>query len=255
MDNYILIKSQSRNPTLSLSSSNFTILLKDKVILNGRKQLCLVNFLGYNTVYNIDSSNNTINFYENSTNKTAIIASGFYNADTLASEIQVVLNNASGGYNTYTVSYSILTNRYTISAGNAFQLLFSSGANAANSPWKVMGFSNSNGTSGIDTTLATSTTGNDVVNLSLPLSFYIQINSFGSCNFLTTDGDTFTFYVPSVSSNGQIIEYRSGGYFEQWINIPSNINVIERISVVLKGRNGKELNLNGSEFEMVLAIK
>lgn len=255
MENYLLIKSQSRNPTLSISSSNFTILLNDKVMLYGRKQLCLVNFLGYNTLYNIDSNNNTINFFENSLNKTATLASGFYNANTLSTEISNVLTNASGGYNTYTVTYSTLTNKYTISAANNFQLLFSSGANASVSPFKVMGFSNSNGTSGIDTTLGTSTTGYDIVNLTLPLSFYVQINSFGSSNFKSTDGDTFTFYVPSVSSNGQIIEYRSGGYFEQWINIPSNMNVIERINVVLRGRDGKDLNLNGSEFEMVLAIK
>ena len=173
----------------------------------------------------------------------------------ILTEIGTVLTTASGGYNTYTVTYSTLTNKYTISASNNFQLLFSSGTNASTSPWKVTGFSNSNGTSGIDTTLSTSTTSTDVVNLSLPLSFYVQINTFGSSNFKTTDGDTFTFYIPSVSSNGGIIEYRSGGYFEQWINIPSYINVIERIDVVLRGRNGKDLNLNGSEFEMVLAIK
>ena len=256
MDNYLLIKSQSRNPTLSLSSSNFTILLNDKVMLLGRKQLGLVNFIGYNTLYNIDSSNNKIDFYENLiVMPPATLASGFYNANTLATEIGNALTTASSGYNTYTVTYSTLTNKYTVSAGNNFKLLFSSGKNASVSPWKVMGFSNSNGTSGIDTTLGTSATGNDIVNLTLPLSFYIQINSFGASNFKSTDGDTFTFYVPSVASNGEIIEYRSGGFFEQWINIPSNINVIERINVVLRGRDGKDLNLKGSEFEMVLAIK
>lgn len=254
MNNFILVNSQSRNSSLSSSSSNLTILLNDKIRLNGRTKLSLEYFVCYATIFQIDATNNKIDFFENATNKSSTLTNGFYDATTLATEIKTRLDATSGGYNTFTVTYSTSTKKYTISAGNNFRLMFSTGSNASTSAWKVMGFSNSTGTSGIDTTSGTSTTSVDIINLSLPLSFYIQINNFGSVNFKSTDGDTFTFYIPASSSNGEIIEYKSNTHFQQVVQIPSNMNVIDRLDIVLKARNGTSLNLNGSEFEMILSI-
>lgn len=255
MNNFIVVNSQSRNTVLSSSSSNFSVTLNDKVRLNGRTKVSLEYFVCYATIFQIDSTNNKIDFFENATNKSSTLTSGFYDASTLATEIKTRLDATSGGYNTFTVTYSSSTRKYTISAGNNFRLMFSTGTNASTSAWKVLGFSNSTGTSGIDTTLGTSTTSVDVVNLSLPLSIYIQINNFGSVNFKTTDGDTFTFYIPCTSYSGEVIEYKSANYFEQTVELPPSMNVIDRIDIVLKGRNGSSINLNGSEFQMVLSLK
>ena len=254
MNNSILVRSLSRNSTLSTSSSSFVIQLNNnKIVLDGARKLKLKYFILYGTIYQVTSTSNYIDFNENSTNKSCTITPGFYDANTLASTIASTLTTASSGYNTYTVSYNSVTKLMTFSAGNSFSLLFSSGSHASSSMYKILGFTSSNGLTGIDTVAGTSVTSNYIVNLTLPLSLYINITTLGQ-NIVSTDADFFTFYIPSSATNGGIIEYKEHSYFYQDVRIPPNVNVIERLHIQIVGPNNVALNLNNSEFEMLLEL-
>lgn len=90
----------------------------------------------------IDSTNNKINFKHNGGSElTATITSGGYTVSELETEIDAQLTSASGA-NVFTVEYLTATGKWRItSAGSAFELLFDTGTNAANSIATTIGFS------------------------------------------------------------------------------------------------------------------
>lgn len=252
MSRDILIRSLSRTSG-STSSSDFTIQFFQRLALDTRRKLKLKYFMLYNTVYNITTSNQNIDFNENSTNKTCAIPVGIWDAVSLATQVGTSMTTASSGYNTFTCTYSLTTKKFTISAGNNFSLLFSTGSNASTSMWEPLGFASSNGLSGTNTTAATSTTGTQVSNLSLPLSLCILISNLTAPN-VTSDGSMYSFYLPLSSSGGGIIEYFENSYFEQEIDIPMNFTQLDRLNILLVSANNTSVNLNGSEWEMILSL-
>jgi hypothetical protein len=70
--------------------------------------------------------------------RAAALAAGNYDADSLATEIAAEMTAVGG--QTYTCTYSNTTNSFTISAPSNFSLLWSSGANKANSACDTLGF-------------------------------------------------------------------------------------------------------------------
>ena len=247
---YILVRSLSRT-TGSTSSSNFSISLNPPIRLERKKRLKLEYLQMYSTIYNIDATNNNLDFFENATNKSIIaITTGIYDATSLGTSLQTALNNASGGFNTYTVSFNTQTKKYTLSAGNAFILKF---ANALTSLWKIMGYSTSGGITSVDSVSGTTTSSPFVVNFSLPLSVYIQIPTFQS-NYITTSQDRFTYYVPLTVSSGGIVEYKSKDYWDQYINVDPYTTSLNKLEVLLTGANNSAMNLQNSEWEMILEM-
>lgn len=248
--NNIVIRSLSRQSS-STSSSNYIVQLNTPFIVGNKRKLKLVYFVCYNTIYNVSSSNNNIDFKSGATTYSASVSAGIYDATTLATSLQTAMNNQLAGF---TVSYNINQKTYTISNASSFSLLFSSGSHASTSLWQVLGFSSSNGLNGVDTASATSTTSTQAVDFNLPLSMYIKLNNISTVEFLSSDQDYFSFYLPLNSSNGSIVEYTENQYFEQYITIPDNMRVINRFEVQYSGPNGTSVNLNGSESELVLSL-
>lgn len=82
-----------------------------------------------NSVYPINSTNNTFVFRENSgvVDFTATVSAGSYTGTDMASALQTAMN-ASGAANTYTVTFSSTTYKITISANgvNTFNIQSSS---------------------------------------------------------------------------------------------------------------------------------
>ena len=103
----ILIDSKDRTSS-SVSTSDFVIQLDQQI--TDIKQIQLDMAILPVTFYNImTGSNDVLTFVENSTTKTATLSAACYTATGLATEIQSKLNVASGGYNTFTVTYSSST--------------------------------------------------------------------------------------------------------------------------------------------------
>lgn len=101
--------------------------------------------------FTIGNTNKYINFKEDGgTERTATIALATYimgttsaTASTLCAAIKTAMEAAAGAAGTYTVSYSYSTKKVTIAVSggaSAVQLLWSTGANAANSARTILGW-------------------------------------------------------------------------------------------------------------------
>lgn len=245
----ILVNSASRISS-SVSSSNFKIQFPNNIYLQERRYIRLAYVGMYNTFYNVNSTNNFINFRVGVTVYTTSVAPGIYNANTLASALQTAMTAQIA--NTWAIAYNSTTKLYTISGTSAFQLLFSTGSNANVSLWKVLGFASSNGLTGIDTTSATSTTSTQVVQINEPLFVYITLNNISSDQTFTSDGDSFSFVIPVDTQGGELIEINANESFDQYIKVPDNLCFINSLQITLSGRNAQALSLNGSEWIMIL---
>lgn len=90
-----------------------------------------------NIIPTIKTGSNTLVFFENGLTvpRTATIAPGFYDGLTLATALQSAMNSA-GAANTYTVSYSTITRKFTITTtiSNTFAIT------AASTSLEILGF-------------------------------------------------------------------------------------------------------------------
>lgn len=108
--------------------------------------------------YEIDSSNNKINFKDSvmGSELTATIPVGNYEREDLLTEMKTQLDVV--GSDTYTVSYASSTGLFTIASdGSYLDLLFNSGSDSANTIADAIGFDSSS-----DYTGATSYTGSTI---------------------------------------------------------------------------------------------
>lgn len=248
----IVIDSKSR-ASYSSSSSNCIFQLSNAISLAGRKYVRLLNFTCYSTVYNITSANNNIDFEENATVKLATVPAGFYTASTLATAVKTALDTASGGFATFTVTYSSTTGKFTIASTQSFELLFATGANSAASLFDVLGWTDASGINPVDTAPATSATAPFIADLSAPSQFYITINEFDTHHH-TTEQTYFTFVVPNTSALGSVSTFNYNANYDQTINISNNLSYLRTFSVRIHDVRGRVLDLNNSEWSMMLEL-
>lgn len=246
----LFISSASRT-TASESSSNFAIKFPTNNYLQNRRNMRLAYLGMYNTFYNVDASNNNLNFRVGATTYSiTAITPGSYDANTLAGLVQTAMTSQIA--NSWNVSYNSNTKKYTISGTSAFELLFASGAQAATSLWKVLGFASSNGLTGIDTSSATSTTSTQIGQLTHPLVCYVKLSINSDQTFSSDAGDCFTFAIPVNVQPGELIEYKANDTFDQYTKLSDNMNFINSIAINLAGQNFTDLSLNGSEWICIL---
>ena len=82
-----------------------------------------------NGVFYIYAGNNKIDFNEGGGELTATLTNGYYNGQTLATEIKTQMEVT--GALTYTVTYSETTAKFSISGSGSFTLLWNTGTNKA----------------------------------------------------------------------------------------------------------------------------
>lgn len=102
--------------------------------------------------YNIDETNNIINFDEGSGELSAAIQPGNYSFEQLMVQIKNALDLASTLPQAYFVTALRSTRKVQITAAANFDLLISSGTQAGVSPWSLLGFTNGDMTGGNDYT-------------------------------------------------------------------------------------------------------
>jgi hypothetical protein len=80
---------------------------------------------------------------------------------------------------------------------------------------------------------------------------YINITNLQS-NGVSTDSNNpnFTYYVPCNSASGGLVEYKCNSYFDQVATVDKPF--ISQFNVQLQGVGNSTVNLNGSEWEMIL---
>lgn len=170
------------------TSSNFILTLY-KPIRNVRCiKLRTVSFP--NVVYNVNSSNNVINWTNGSTYNYQI-PPGFYPINTLLSTIQTGMNNADP--NSYALAYSNTTEVVYINGTAAFQINFG----VANSCASLLGFpASTTGVSNLQTAP-------NAPNLLYPISIFINIMEIGTPS--RVKDTNFTWFIPLINQNSTVL--------------------------------------------------
>ena len=240
---YLFIPSALRRNPHTTSTDDIVYDLREEI--RGKYSLEFMTF--FNSIYNIRSTNNTIYFYENGTDKSCTITPGVYDDATLATAMKTALDTASGGFNTFTVTYSSITGKYTFSGTSNFHFTFESFT--ANTIAKVIGFYR------VDGVAATSQTGDfmaqlqgvDLIGVDIRTNdrlFDFYDNHQGSSYFtfvIPNNVDNFTAmtYKPDQSSP-VVLDFGVGPY-------------VNHIQITIKdGVTGDALSLNGADYYIVL---
>lgn len=249
----ITIRSIDRH-TSSESSSNCKFYLTPGIDLGEAKKTTLkLEFAQiFNTPYHIQASNCVIDFYENGSDKVATLSHGYYDAGSLASEIASKMTTASG-VNTFLVTYATLTRRFTFTANTMnFQMKLLTGASAASSPWRELGFLSSNGLAAVDSTIAMAITPDFPVNLTLPMSWYVNIPELGLRSQSTSSTQPiYSLYLPMTSSSGFLSEYTKLLPAQELI---AHERWLRNFSVQWF-TGDTELSLQNSEWEIVFSVE
>jgi hypothetical protein len=184
------------------------------------------------TFYNINSSNNVLNYSIEGTNYSFIIAQGNYNVINLK---DYLMSNLPG----FIITYSPITNKYTFTQ-NYYGFTFLNTSTCLN----ILGFSQQTITSN-----GTSLTSTQSVNLNpircvcicsdLPSS-NISLNSKNKNNILCS--------IPITTQPNSIITYLNHNNFK----INTYANVLSSIRIQLMDQDGNLLNLNGTNWSMTI---
>jgi len=106
----------------------------------GIKNIKVIYTAGYDEFAIVASSNDKINFNIGASELTATLTAGTYSAATLCTEIDTQLT-AADATGTYTVSFNNVTCKFTLARSTGtFQLLWTSGTNAATSVGDTLGY-------------------------------------------------------------------------------------------------------------------
>ncbi len=194
-----------------------------------------------NSMYNIDSTNNTILFYENATAKSATITAGFYTSTNIAAAVKTALDTASGGHNTFTVSYSSSTGKLTISAGNAFYFRWASDAD--NTCYRELGFQKANTASG------TSITAPCCLNLNACNQLLLNISN-AHASYQSTSYTQGNVLIPLEANGLEFKTYYFNRDIQQCVQFDTNA---KRITLTLRDDLGRIRSLNGTDYSLVLS--
>lgn len=166
MNKYLFVNSNSRS---NGTNSNFTVDLGSTLNFDD-KRAKFVDIQIPGSWYNIRTGvNNNILFNEGSGNLTAVLTPGQYNITTLAAEIKAKMEAV--GTLTYTVSFSSITLKTTISATGNFELKFGTETSYI---WHILGFEN------VDTANLSSHTSPNSFNMTGCQGFFIKSNTLSN---------------------------------------------------------------------------
>lgn len=232
---YVTIDSRDRSAG---TSTQFRVILPDGI--HNIRQVKLLGCDIPNTVYNI-TTNNMLTFTRAGTTYIATLTPAAYTKESFPGAIAACMNAVDP--NAYTCTYNPSTLKMTIAGGSAFVLNLSS----ANSPWYEMGFTQN------DTSAATSITSPNVMNLSLPISLYIEIPQIGLGSTSSRANDRCTFRIPMNAIAGEFVYFQQNANYEQCYKY-SSVITLANFDVRLRTRNGSTVELNGGDWQLYLEL-
>ncbi len=243
---FVIVQSKDRVSSLSASTTDFVIILPKAY--NDVAEVELVSATIPNTFYNIRTGvNDRMVWFRGATSYNFIIPPGAYSMTDLLSVIQTGMNAADA--NTYVLSYSTTTFKCTIAGAGAFILNWATNPQAATSCYLELGWA------AADTSSATSQISTNAADLAAVDYIYVSVPELG-VNIETTVAnlrDVDAFCIPVNDDSGQLIHFDTNSHFTQVIKRYSG-NPISQFTIKLKDRNNTLLNLNGSEWSMILRL-
>lgn len=216
---------------------------------NNASKLRLVSASIPITYYGVNSTNNIIYFNENiGANATATITSGNYTPSTLGSHLATILTAASPNARTYTVTYSTITNAFTITV-SAGTFRFSFGTNTAMSAFRVLGFNQ------VDGVLSASQTSPNQPQLNLTSVMCLRSSELAGrlikSNVSNQMSDNVLYIMPVTVALGELLTYynQDSDYYE------IDMKNCNKFDLMLTDLSGNILDLRGLntyfEFELI----
>lgn len=232
----ILIDSRDRQYDTETGDCTFHL----PIGLDGVKSIDLLAANIPMTMYNVNSSNNIV-YFNDGVNQAVAIPVGNYDIFDLVTQLESSMNAVSGI--TFTVEYSLVTMKLTITGSAPFYYTFS---NTTLSMASVLGFNN------VNTASNTIQTADNVVNLSVPIYLKLVISELGSTTKSTNSYDNATFVVFTNVNNSEVQSYNNMSNYRQRVKV-LNDN-IQTISVKITDHNNRIVNLNGSHWSIMLGL-
>ena len=243
---YIIINSYDR-PNQNESDTNFNLSITGGTNYASLSKIAVCRFVCTNSVYNVDTTNNILNFEEDSGGPvTANIPVGNYNLSQIITALQIAMDAVSPNLRTYTITSSVITNKLTITgSAGTFQILLDSGLGLN----LMLGFSrNSNSLSGLAVTAPR------IYNLNRYSSFILKSNLTRGDTYNTVQGNRQAILdtIPiSQSFNGDIFTYEPQTLLWRDLSYSS----IEQIQLRLTDEKDQIINLNGGFMTVYLVVK
>jgi len=207
------------------------------------------------TWYVFTALNNKIDFVEpiNGPVVVATISPGNYSITEMQSHLETILSAASPNGSAYTVVIDPITTKITINCDKIFNMLWTTGANAAASPAYELGFDNT-----VDLTGNTTYTAQNVYNMSGDNYVFIKLNEIrGNDSELTSNGGQdvkILARIPVDVNTGETIQYLAtiGNPTQLLFNDESIFQ--SQLTFRLTERNDVLLNTNGRDWSMKIGI-
>lgn len=223
---------------------SYTVLKSDDV-LGGRVDQELEGsyaihaFYGHNAFYNITANNNKVYVNDNSVSYIVTLDSGNYSSEDLREHLQTKLN-AMGGSNSYTVTYSSITAKYTFT-GDTNNFYFEFGTNTSNDARKLLGFNATDGTG------ALTQVSNNVIQLSIHPIIYARIKQDICYKVMSKNHFYASFMIFDKSSFGESLRMVD-------VNHPVIVQLkrTKAIDITFFDEDHNELDFNGTEWSLVL---
>jgi hypothetical protein len=195
--NYEFLYVNSKNK-ISGVPSNFKCNLPNSIL--NCKRISLETVCIPNAIPNIITGfNNIICWFYGSTSYNISIPQGSYSITELISVIITGMNALNS--NNYNITLNPVTFKLTFTGTSAFKLNWLSNLESDTSAAYVLGFDE------IDTSLNTSITGQNPINLSQPNNLLMFVQEFGSRYLSTNNCNMTTFVVPLELSEGNLVYF------------------------------------------------
>ena len=196
--------------------------------------------------YNINFTNNILNYHVNNLLYTINLTKGNYNANTLKDHIYNLLTTQTypnGNDNKFTINYDIKTNKYTFS-----HLHHEFGFYKTSNCFELLGFSDSNKTSSNRTL-----TSDIMINLFPIRQIYITSDNFilNNVNHASSSNSNIITSINVVGNPHSIITYNDSSNNSHLIH---NLNNINNLSIKITDQDGDLINFNGSHWSLTLTL-
>lgn len=236
-EKYLLIDSRDRT---AASASTCEAYFELSPAMNNCQKIELMSFSVPNTQNNVTQTNNTI-YFNDGINRNVSIPVGNIDLPTLLTSIKSALESVSAL--TYTVTYTLSQKIQIVATGN-FRFMF--GTNTIGSAAAIMGFNN------VDTVLSPFQLAPNVVNLSLPLYFYVCVDEFSTTTKSSNNFDNASFTILNNANGGDVVTFTETSFYPQEARVTDNN--IQTLHVQLKNYNNQIMDLQGSNWCMLLRI-
>ena len=196
--------------------------------------------------YNINFTNNILNYHVNNLSYTLNLVKGNYNANTLREHIYNLLISQTypnGNDNKFTITYDIKTNKYTFS-----HLHHEFGFYETSNCFELLGFLQTDKTS-VNRTL----TSDIMINLFPIRQIYITSDNFilNNVNHASSSNSNIITSINVVGNPYSIITYDNSSNNSHLIH---NLNNINNLGIKITDQDGDLINFNGSHWSLTLVL-